>query len=49
LGSSLAGLHVVLDCAHGATYHVAPKVFAELGAQVESIGVMPDGFNINAE
>ncbi|OYY73821.1 MAG: phosphoglucosamine mutase [Gammaproteobacteria bacterium 28-57-27] len=48
LGSSLAGLHVVLDCAHGATYHVAPKVFAELGAQVESIGVMPDGFNINA-
>jgi len=49
LGSSLAGLHVVLDCAHGATYHVAPKVFAELGAEVESIGVMPDGFNINAE
>lgn len=49
LGSSLAGLHVVLDCAHGATYHVAPKVFAELGALVDSIGVMPDGFNINAE
>jgi len=48
LGSSLAGLHVVLDCAHGATYYVAPKVFAELGAQVESIGVIPDGFNINA-
>lgn len=49
LGSSLAGLHVVLDCAHGATYHVAPKVFAELGAQVDTIGVMPDGFNINAD
>ncbi len=48
LGSSLAGLHVILDCAHGATYHVAPKVFAELGAHVEAIGVMPDGFNINA-
>ncbi|MEW5838054.1 MAG: phosphoglucosamine mutase [Pseudomonadota bacterium] len=48
LGSSLAGLHVVLDCAHGATYHVAPKVFAELGAQVDAIGVAPDGFNINA-
>lgn len=48
LGSSFAGLRVVLDCAHGATYHVAPKVFAELGAQVESIGVAPDGFNINA-
>jgi phosphoglucosamine mutase len=44
---SLRGLKVALDCAHGATYHVAPKVFAELGAQVEAIGVHPDGLNIN--
>jgi len=48
LGTSLAGLRVVLDCAHGATYHIAPKVFAELGAEVIAIGVAPDGFNINA-
>ena len=45
----LAGLHVVLDCAHGATYHVAPKVFASLGARVTRIGCAPDGFNINRE
>lgn len=44
---SLGGLHIVLDCAHGATYHVAPTVFAELGARVDVIGVQPDGFNIN--
>lgn len=44
---SLAGLHVVLDCAHGATYQVAPKVFRELGAEVDCIGCEPDGFNIN--
>ncbi|MGH8028516.1 MAG: phosphoglucosamine mutase, partial [Arenimonas sp.] len=44
---SLRDLHVVLDCAHGATYQVAPKVFAELGAQVEAIGAAPDGLNIN--
>jgi phosphoglucosamine mutase len=37
----------VLDCAHGATYQVAPKVFAELGARVEAIGAAPDGLNIN--
>jgi phosphoglucosamine mutase len=43
----LRNLHVVLDCAHGATYQVAPKVFAELGAQVEAIGAQPDGLNIN--
>lgn len=48
LGTSLAGLRVVLDCAHGATYHIAPKVFAELGAEVVALGVAPDGFNINA-
>jgi phosphoglucosamine mutase len=44
---SLAGVKVVLDCAHGATYQVAPKVFAELGADVHVIGDKPDGFNIN--
>jgi len=43
----LKGLKLVLDCAHGATYHVAPAVFAELGAQVEVIGDEPDGLNIN--
>ncbi len=44
---SFAGLKVVLDCADGATYQVAPSVFKELGAKVESIGVSPDGLNIN--
>jgi len=46
-GFDLRELHVVLDCAHGATYQVAPKVFAELGARVEAIGAQPDGLNIN--
>ncbi|PIE43165.1 MAG: phosphoglucosamine mutase [Gammaproteobacteria bacterium] len=41
------GLRIVLDCAHGATYHVAPLVFAELGVQVDTIGTSPDGLNIN--
>ena len=45
----LRGLRLVLDCAHGATYKVAPMVFAELGAQIEAIGVHPDGLNINDE
>ncbi|MDP4547357.1 phosphoglucosamine mutase [Marinobacter sp. MDS2] len=44
---TLDGLHVVLDCAHGATYHVAPKVFRELGAKLTVIGAEPDGLNIN--
>ena len=44
---SLAGLKIALDCAHGATYSVAPKVFSELGATVTAIGVQPDGLNIN--
>lgn len=44
---SLEGLRIVVDCAHGATYHVAPAVFAELGATVIELGVEPDGFNIN--
>jgi phosphoglucosamine mutase len=45
----LSGLHIVLDCAHGATYAVAPKVFESLGARVTRIGCDPDGFNINRE
>ncbi|GIX31085.1 MAG: phosphoglucosamine mutase [Porticoccaceae bacterium] len=47
-GASLAGIKLVVDCANGATYHVAPDVFRELGAEVAAIGVDPDGFNINA-
>lgn len=45
---SLRGMRIVLDCAHGATYHIAPKVFKELGADVSVIGAEPDGTNINA-
>lgn len=45
----LNGLKIVVDCANGATYHVAPDVFRELGAQVVAMNVSPDGFNINAE
>lgn len=41
------GLKIVVDCAHGATYHIAPSVFEELGASVTAIGVSPDGLNIN--
>lgn len=44
---SLNGLKVVVDCANGATYHIAPAVFSELGADVVSIGVSPNGMNIN--
>jgi len=43
----LKGMKIVVDCAHGAAYDVAPKVFHELGADVVSIGIAPDGFNIN--
>lgn len=43
----LNGLKIAVDCAHGATYHVAPAVFTELGAQVHPIGIKPDGLNIN--
>jgi phosphoglucosamine mutase len=43
----LDGIKVVLDCANGATYHIAPSVFKELGADVVAIGVDPDGININ--
>ncbi|HEY9074437.1 MAG TPA: phosphoglucosamine mutase, partial [Desulfobaccales bacterium] len=43
----LDGLKIVLDCAHGATYRVAPEVFSELGAEIIPIGVRPNGKNIN--
>ena len=43
----LEGLRIVLDCAHGATYKVAPEVFSELGAEIIPIGVRPNGKNIN--
>src|ERR1700722_11421651 len=46
---SLEGLRVVIDCAHGAAYRVAPEALWELGADLVSIGVEPDGFNINRE
>jgi len=45
----LRGLKIVLDCAHGATYHVAPDVFHELGAEIICIGNQPDGLNINEQ
>ena len=45
----LRGLKIVLDCAHGATYHVAPPVFHELGAEVIAIGNKPNGLNINLD
>ena len=44
---TLKGLRLVVDCAHGAAYHIAPAVFHELGADVIAIGAAPDGFNIN--
>ena len=44
----LHGMKIVVDCAHGAAYHIAPPVFHELGAEVIAIGATPDGFNINA-
>lgn len=46
---NLNGLKLVIDCAHGATYHIAPNVFEELGAEILTIGINPDGFNINHE
>lgn len=44
---NLDGLKIVLDCANGATYHVAPSVFRELGAEVITMGISPNGLNIN--
>ncbi|QFU74793.1 phosphoglucosamine mutase [Halioglobus maricola] len=46
-GFNLRGMKIAVDCAHGATYHIAPSVFSELGAEVITLGVQPDGFNIN--
>jgi phosphoglucosamine mutase len=43
----LKGLRIAVDCAHGATYQIAPRLFDELGAEVEAIGVSPNGLNIN--
>ena len=48
-GIQFKGMKIVMDCAHGATYHVAPDVFDELGAEVIRIGVQPNGLNINDE
>ncbi|MEM1113727.1 MAG: phosphoglucosamine mutase [Pseudomonadota bacterium] len=47
-GFSLRGMKLAVDCAHGSTYHIAPSVLTELGAEVTTQGVEPDGFNINA-
>ncbi len=47
VGMTLDGLTIVLDCAHGAAYRVAPLIFEELGARVITLGVEPDGLNIN--
>jgi phosphoglucosamine mutase len=44
---SFRGMKIVVDCAHGATYHIAPDVFEEVGAEVIAIGVEPNGLNIN--
>lgn len=46
-GMNLEGMNIVVDCANGATYHIAPRVFEELGAKVTTIGASPDGCNIN--
>jgi phosphoglucosamine mutase len=48
-GLRLDGLRIVIDCAHGAAYKVAPAALFELGAEIISLGVSPDGFNINRE
>lgn len=48
-GLRLDGLRIVLDCAHGAAYKVAPAALYELGAEVIALGVSPDGYNINRE
>lgn len=45
----LSGLKIVVDCANGATYHIAPNVFSELGAEVISVADKPNGFNINQQ
>ena len=47
--TTLRGIKIVVDCANGATYHIAPAVFRELGAEVIEIGTNPDGLNINKD
>jgi phosphoglucosamine mutase len=47
--TTLRGMKIVVDCAHGATYHIAPAVFRELGAEVLEIGTSPNGLNINKD
>ncbi|MEE9342807.1 MAG: phosphoglucosamine mutase [Gammaproteobacteria bacterium] len=47
--ATLSPLKIVVDCANGATYYIAPRVFDELGAEVISLGVSPDGLNINQD
>lgn len=47
--TTLRGIKMVVDCAHGATYHIAPVVFRELGAEVIELGVKPNGLNINQD
>ena len=47
--TSLRGMKLVIDCANGATYHIAPAVFRELGAEVIEVGTSPNGLNINQE
>jgi len=49
IGTRFNGIKVVLDCANGATYHIAPNVFTELGAEVVVIADEPDGLNINKD
>ncbi len=49
IGTRFNGIRVVLDCANGATYHIAPCVFEELGAEVITLGDKPDGLNINKD
>ncbi len=45
----LSGMELTLDCAHGATYRVAPRLFSDLGAEIRTIGINPSGFNINQD
>ena len=49
VGFSLTGTKLVVDCAHGATYHLAPELFRQLGAYVVALGAEPDGLNINRD
>ncbi len=46
---NLRGLKIAMDCAHGATYEIAPRLFTELGAEIDAIGVEPNGLNINCD